>query len=112
MKYAQYLIPALFIMFDIISGILKAVYEGNLSSKSMRKGLFNKVGEILALAFSKLLEFASAYYELDFDIPLFGAVVAYIVTMETLSIIENISALNPSMKQFLSRFMKHSEWRE
>ena len=112
MNYKHYMIPAMFILFDIISGILKATYEGNLASTLMRKGLFNKLGEILALILGKLVEYASAQYQLGFSIPLYTAIAAYLILMETLSILENISAMNPSMGKFLSKFMKAHEWEE
>lgn len=112
MNYKQYIIPAMFILLDIISGILKAAYEGNLASTLMRKGLFNKLGEILSLILGKLAEYASAQYQLGFSIPLYTAIAAYIILMETLSILENISAMNPTMGKFLSKFMKAHEWEE
>ena len=112
MNYKQYIIPAMFILFDIISGILKAAYEGNLASTLMRKGLFNKLGEILALILGKLVEYASVQYQLGFSIPLYTAIAAYLILMETLSILENISAMNPAMGQFLSKFMKERKWEE
>ena len=58
------------VLLNIISGILKAAYEGNLASSIMRKGLFNKLGEILALILGKLVEYASMQYQLGFSIPL------------------------------------------
>ena len=112
MNYKQYIIPAMFILFDIISGVLKATYEGNLASTIMRKGLFNKLGEILALILGKLVEYASVQYQLGFSIPLYTAIAAYLILMETLSILENISAMNPAMGKFLSKFMKTREWEE
>lgn len=112
MNYKQYIIPAMFILFDIISGVLKAAYEGNLASTLMRKGLFNKLGEILALMLGKLVEYASLQYQLGFSIPLYTAIAAYLILMETLSILENISAMNPTMGKFLSKFMKAHEWEE
>ena len=112
MNYKQYIIPAMFILFDIISGVLKAACEGNLASTLMRKGLFNKLGEILALILGKLVEYASVQYQLGFSIPLYTAIAAYLILMETLSILENISAMNPAMGKFLSKFMKAHKWEE
>ena len=112
MNCSQYIIPAMFILFDVISGILKAAYEGNVSSYAMRKGMFNKLGEILALMLGKLVEYASLQYQLGFSIPLYTAIAAYLILMETLSILENISAMNPAMGQFLSKFMKERKWEE
>lgn len=112
MNYTQYIIPAMFILFDVISGILKAAYEGNMSSHAMREGLFNKLGEILALMLGKLVEYASLQYQLGFSIPLYTAIAAYLILMETLSILENISAMNPAMGQFLSKFMKERKREE
>lgn len=112
MNYSQYAIPALFILFDVISGVMKAAYERNMSSSAMRKGLFNKLGEILALMLGKLVEYASLQYQLGFSIPLYTAIAAYLILMETLSILENISAMNPTMGQFLSKFMNVRKWEE
>lgn len=112
MDYAQYVIPGLFVTFDIISGVIRAGYEGTLCSKAMRKGLFNKTGEIMALTLAKLLEYASLEYNLGINLPVYGAVVTYLIIMETLSIIENISALNENIGAFFSKFLKSSDWRE
>lgn len=112
MTYMQYIIPAMFILFDVVSGVLKAAFEGNMSSSAMRKGLFNKLGEILALMLGKLVEYVSLQYQLGFSIPLYTAIAAYLILMETLSILENISAMNPAMGEFLSNFMKEHKWEE
>lgn len=112
MKYPGYTIPAIFIAFDILTGIIRAVYEGKLASKSMRKGLFNKMGEVLTLSLAKLLEYTSVNFDLGFSIPLYNGTVIYVIVMELLSIVENISALNPDMRDYLSKFMKRSDWKE
>lgn len=93
-----YIICLLFIAADIASGLLKAVHDGTLDSAVMREGLFHKFGELLALAFSTLLEYtAQEGLGPAVGLPIVGVVAGYIMLMETISVLENLCRLNPAM---------------
>lgn len=101
-----YIIVASFISFDIITGICKAIYKEGLNSTVLRKGLFHKLSEILAVSGAWLFEYGMRYVELNIDIPLVEGVAGYICVMEIISILENISALNPKLKKFFKPFLE------
>lgn len=101
-----YITVCCFILFDIITGIIKALYKEGLNSTMLRKGLFHKLSEIVALAGSGLLEYAAVYVNLGIDIPVLKVVSCYICVMELISILENISEVNPSMGKLFKPYLE------
>lgn len=95
-----------FIIFDVITGILKSINKGNLNSTELRKGLIHKTSEILAVAGSALLEYVCAYIEFGVELPLIGAVSVYICLMELISIIENLSEVSPLLKKLFGPYLE------
>lgn len=96
-----------FICLDIITGLLKAVYEKNLESECIRKGLIHKLGEILAVAVAFLIEYSqTVILSINFDIPIVKGVCIYIILMEILSVLENICVINPQLRKVFSPYLK------
>lgn len=96
-----------FICLDIITGLLKAVYEKNLESECIRKGLIHKIGEILAVAVAFLIEYSqTVILSINFDIPIVKGVCIYIILMEILSVLENICVINPQLRKVFSPYLK------
>ena len=96
-----------FICLDIITGLLKAVYEKNLESECIRKGLIHKTGEILAVAVAFLIEYSqTVILSINFDIPIVKGVCIYIILMEILSVLENICVINPQLRKVFSPYLK------
>jgi toxin secretion/phage lysis holin len=88
-----------FIVFDVVSGLIKGGATGTLSSQKMRNGLWHKSALILLEAMAALASFAvSMFPALPQE---FGAVYVgisvYIIAMEVISILENISIANPEL---------------
>lgn len=94
------------ILFDIITGIIKAVYFGNINSTYLRKGLLHKATELLTISGAALMEAGLQYIELGIDIPLLKGVGCYIIIMELISIIENISEVNPALGKLLKPYLE------
>lgn len=94
-----------FILFDIASGFIKAWYKKDIDSTVLRKGLFHKLSELLALVGSYLLMLATSYINLGIELPLLAVVSVYICTMELVSIIENICEVNPHMFGVFSPYL-------
>ena len=84
-------------MLDVITGIVNAGKNGNIESTVMRKGLYNKVGEMVSLGAIHLLEFATANVDLGVDLHLFNVVSIYIIAMEAISVLENICLMNEGL---------------
>ena len=94
----MYLIIVLgFIAFDVVTGLIKAGYNGNYNSAIMRQGGFHKSMEVMAMAVAYFVEYAVAYINIGVDVPAVPAVTVYICIMELISILENICAVNPHM---------------
>lgn len=103
---AIYITVGCFIIFDIVTGIIKALYKGNLNSTYLRKGLYHKISEILAVVGCGLLEYGIKYVQLGVDIPVLKVVVIYICTMELVSILENICEVNPALAKLFKPYME------
>lgn len=94
----MYLIIVLgFIVFDVMTGLIKAGYNGNYNSAIMRQGGFHKSMEVMAMAVAYFVEYAIVYINIGVDVPAVPAVTVYICIMELISILENICAVNPQM---------------
>lgn len=103
-----YITVGVFILFDIATGLVKALYKEGLNSTYLRKGLYHKLSEVLAVAGSGLLEYGLGYVNLGVDLPVLGVVSVYICSMEFVSIIENLCVVNPGLaklfKPYLAKF--------
>lgn len=74
----------LFMVADIISGIIQAVINKSLDSQKMREGILRKALLILVVILSFIAQYA-------FNIPAISKVVCiYIILMEIISIFENL----------------------
>lgn len=74
----------IFMVVDIISGIIQAIINKNLDSQKMREGILRKSLLILIVALSFVAQYA-------FNIPAISKVVCiYIILMEIISIFENL----------------------
>lgn len=94
----MYLIVVLgFIVFDVVTGLIKAGYNGNYNSAIMRQGGFHKSMEVMAMAVAYFVEYAIVYINIGVDVPAVPVVTVYICIMELISILENICAVNPQM---------------
>lgn len=103
MKMAWFVAVLVFILLDIVSGLVKAFAATGFDSSIMRQGAYHKIGEVLAVC----LMAAADYY-----LPLVGVTVgvsfsaigcAYFVVMEIGSVLENIGLINPELIDPLSK---------
>ena len=100
-----YLIPGVFIVLDIVTGIIKAVYKGNVDSTELRKGLFRKLSEVIAIIGAYFIDFALNYLDLGIEPHITVAVITYICVMEIVSIIENLCEVNPQLSNFFKPYI-------
>lgn len=104
MRVTALIIASIFIIFDIITGWLKALSTGTTNSSIMRQGLFRKLAEIMSIIFGYMCEYAFPYAGIDVSIPFATGIATYIVLMETASIIENLAIMNPHLAEILDKF--------
>lgn len=91
------IIVLVFIVLDLISGVICALKKGNFTSKGMKKGLYAKSGELLLLLLSYLISYCMRYYDIGYSNSFYIIVSTYIITMEIGSIVENIGKINPNL---------------
>ena len=104
MKVGALIVVTIFIAFDIGTGWLKALSTGTADSSIMRKGLFHKLAEILAVLFGYTCEIIFPLVDINVQLPLATGIATYIVVMETASIVENLAIMNPNLAEILRRF--------
>lgn len=97
-----FILVLIFILLDIITGLLKAFIKEGFNSTTIRIGLYHKGGEIAAGALAYMLDYAAQMYDLSINIKIFNLYVPYIILMETVSIIENISEVSPRTAAFFA----------
>lgn len=100
-SFIPFLVVIIFIILDIITGLVKAFYNNSYSSSEMRKGGLRKIGIFLSVVLCYIVEVCLPYLNITINIPITIIAAAYLAFMEITSIIENLSALNPNIKDFL-----------
>ena len=94
---------AVFILLDIVSGLLKSWYLKDFKSSVMRSGLFHKVGEIMVLGLLYLVEIEAPVMGLEIGLPMFKVGCGYCAIMEIGSIIENLRAFTPAIDYIIHK---------
>lgn len=96
MDYRFILVACIFIVFDIVTGVLQALINGTFESKKMRRGGLHKIALLVVLAFGVALDYSQTLVELGFKFPCLKAIAGYITLMEIMSSIENINLAFPN----------------
>lgn len=92
-----YIMTGAFILFDLLTGLIKGLKAQKYSSTIMREGLFHKCGSVLCVVFGVLVDYAQTIVDLGVAVPFASAVCGYIILMEIGSIIENVGEINPEI---------------
>lgn len=95
--YWLILLPLICAVADIVTGWIQATVNGTWDSTKMRKGLYRKGGELLAVLLTWVICIALV---LPMDVTTFVA--AYIVIMEVVSVIENLDQAGVPMPSWLT----------
>lgn len=90
-------VALIFNVFDLVSGIAVAVKEKDLQSSKLRDGIFKKAGFLLCYALAILIDRQGTYIGLKLEVEILPIILSYVMLTETVSIIENISRLNPEL---------------
>lgn len=97
------LMAGVFILMDILTGLVKALTKGDFNSQKMRVGLMHKAGELLAVALGLAIDWSLPIMGVQMSISWLSFVAIYIVLMEVASIIENIGIMCPPVGKALSK---------
>ena len=92
-----YLITALFMLLDVVTGLVRAFKEKIYTSTVMREGLYHKCGYILCIILATMVDYSQNYIDLGVNIPIFESICVYVVFNEIGSIIENLALINPEL---------------
>lgn len=101
------IISACLIFLDIVSGIMKALYEGEFSSRGLRLGGLRKLSELVAVVIGFGMETAQVYWGIHNPLPTCAMFSTYIILMELISIFENLGEISPGLRQLLSPILKN-----
>lgn len=92
------LVALVFNGLDLITGIVGAIRDGEqIKSNKLRDGLFKKVGFIFCYALGIAINYAETFLTLPFGVDLVPVICTYAIVTEVVSIIENISKINPDI---------------
>lgn len=103
---AVYIVVGIFILFDVGTGLLKAIYHGDINSTALRKGLYHKLSEIIAMVGSGLAEYGMNYIDLGVDVPVLNVVAVYLCITELVSILENLADVNPALAKLFKPYLE------
>lgn len=102
--FYEFLAVFVFIIMDYVTGTIKAIMHGNLSSTKMREGLGHKFTYLCVFFIAWFIDFEMGHIDIGFDNTLTPIVTVGIVLIELSSVTENIGEINPELAQ--AEFMK------
>lgn len=92
------LVALVFNGLDLVTGIVGALRCGEqIKSSKLRDGLFKKVGFIFCYTLGIVINYAETFLTLPFGVDLIPIICTYAIVTEVVSIIENISKINPDI---------------
>lgn len=99
-----------FVTTDYITGVIKAAIQGNLSSKRMREGLGHKLTYLILTLVAWFINVLNMHLSLGFPVDIFTCTITGICLIELTSILENITAINPELKNaaFMNIFAQNT----
>lgn len=98
-RYAFFIGALIFVAFDTISGLIKAFATNTFTSTKVKEGIFHKAALILIIIMSAAIDILSGFIpSMPFTVPLTQGCCLLIIGMECMSVLENICAINPTLK--------------
>ena len=96
-QFYPIIIALIFNGLDLVSGIISAIKDKDIQSAKLRDGLFKKVGFMLCYFLAWLVDTEGALIGFKFGVDLLPVIILYVCTTELVSILENISKINPDL---------------
>ena len=87
-----------FIATDYVTGVAKAIMQGTLSSKKMREGLGHKFAYFVLILLAWFIDTVNTHVSIGLPVSVFICTVSGVCLIELTSILENITAINPELK--------------
>ena len=90
-------IATVFNALDLVTGIISAIKLKSITSSKLRDGLFKKVGFMLCYFVAWLVDTEGALIGFQLGVSILPVIILYVCTTELISILENISKINPDI---------------
>ena len=97
MDFHVLIVTAVMILLDVVVGFAGAVRNKDVQSAKLRDGLWHKAGFVGLIALAYVIQYATLYADLGFEIPTVAAVCVYVIVTELVSVFENLCVLNPEL---------------
>ena len=91
------IVTAVMIVLDVVFGFAGAVRNQDVQSANLRDGLWHKAGFVGLIALAYVIQYATLYADLGFEIPTVMAVCVYVIVTEIVSVFENLCVMNPEL---------------
>ena len=99
-----------FMVADVLTGLVKAWRAHDVKSSAMREGLYHKIGYIGVIFLAQGIEVAADKVPgITINMPITAGICAFIILSETVSILENLAAINPAIRTVFDRFPVHPD---
>ena len=96
-QFYPIIIALIFNGLDLVTGIISAIKDKDIQSAKLRDGLFKKVGFMLCYFVAWLVDTEGELIGFKFGVEILPIIILYACTTELVSILENISKINPDI---------------
>lgn len=90
-------IALIFNAMDLLTGLIAALRKKDIKSQKLRNGVFKKVGFLMCYALAWLIDRFGCAIGFNIGVDILPVIVGYVCLTEVVSIIENISHINPDL---------------
>lgn len=97
-EFVFYLVPLIFMLCDVVSGLAKAYVQKNLISHKMRSGIIKKCGEMMIIVLT-----AVVVYSVQWPHQIIAIVSLYMILMEIISIMENLDGIGVPIPKWIEK---------
>ena len=97
-EFVFYLVPLIFMLCDVVSGLAKAYVQKNIISHKMRSGIIKKCGEMMIILLTAIV-----VYSVQWPHQIIAIVSVYMILMETISIMENLDGLGVPIPKWIEK---------
>lgn len=97
-EFVFYLVPLIFMLCDVVSGLAKAYVQKNIISHKMRSGIIKKCGEMMIIVLT-----AVVVYSVQWPHQIIAIVSLYMILMEIISIMENLDGIGVPIPKWIEK---------
>ena len=97
-EFVFYLVPLIFMLCDVVSGLAKAYVQKSIISHKMRSGIIKKCGEMMIILLTALV-----VYSVQWPHQIIAIVSLYMILMEIISIMENLDEIGVPIPKWIEK---------